>query len=465
MFDMLSRMAAAFSQPESGDWLQQRRREIMPINRVEELEGLADVFELKIDFDPDAEDDVELETFSGAVEAVAALRAAEHARRLAFAVVIRTLDEVAESGVVGEHGHSSAKAMCGAVNDLSGSDLYGLEQIRLMNRRCDMIKDACFNGDLSEDHLRLLGRVYANRRVRSLFVDKQGWFLNKARQLDFKRFSMRIARWVEVNDDDGPDPNTGHEKRTASSVQDHFSKMFQRTSTQGPLVGAAMTEIDAAYLEAEFTKDWEAAKAIHGDAVCNDLLARTGAQRRADAQAQIYADAISNPNKSVGFNLSHMVVWDQATYEEQVRRFAGAEPIPFDIDTMRCETIDGVPLEVNEAFLDSLINGVRRVVIDAKGVVINMSEKRFFTGFARIALNISQSECEWPGCHVPGSRCQADHTTPKNRGGPTTQQNASMFCRRHNRHKERGYTVWRDRDTGNIRIKTPTGYEITKHPD
>jgi len=101
-----------------------------------------------------------------------------------------------------------------------------------------------------------------------------------------------------------------------------------------------------------------------------------------------------------------MVVWDHTTYEEQWRRYAGAAPTPFNVDTMRCETADGVQLEVNEAFLDSLINGVRRVVFDAKGVVIAMSEKRFFTGFARTTLNISQSECEWPGCHVPGSRCR-----------------------------------------------------------
>ena len=40
-----------------------------------------------------------------------------------------------------------------------------------------------------------------------------------------------------------------------------------------------------------------------------------------------------------------------------------------------------------------------------------------------------------------------------------------MFCRRHNRLKERGYTVWRDPEAGNIRIKTPTGYEITKPGD
>ena len=128
---------------------------------------------------------------------------------------------------------------------------------------------------------------------------------------------------------------------------------------------------------------------------------------------------------------------------------------------MRCETTDGHQLEPNEAFLDALVNGVRRVVVDAKGVVIDMSQKRFFTGFARVALQIAHSECEWPGCHIPASRCQADHTTSHARGGPTTQQNASLFCKRHNRHKERGYTVWRDQQTGQIRIITPSGYEIT----
>ena len=471
MFDILKSMAATHTAanpvppetPQAPTLHELRRMMSMP-DRVEMLGWLVDSLERDIGFDAEATgntDPVEMRLMSNAVQAANALRAAEHARRLAFAVVLRTIDEVRESHVVDEHGHASAKAMCAAVNRLSGRDVYGIEQILNMNRGCPDIKEACFNADLSEDHLRLLARVYANRRVRAAFKQEQGWFLNKAARFDFKRFKRLVERWTQNRDVDGAEPNIAHESRGASSSQDLFTGAFQRHSTQGPIVGAAMDQIDQAYVQAEFAKDWEAAQAIHGDKTCKEHLARTDAQRRADAQAQIYADAVANPNRSKGFRIDHFVVWDSKTYEEMVRRFAGAAPRPFDIDTMQCHTSDGHLLEPNEAFLDSLVNGVRRVVVDAKGVTIDMSEKRFFTGFARTALQIGHDECEWPGCHVPSSRCEADHTTPRSRGGPTIQENASLFCKRHNRHKERGYTVWRDPTTGSIRIVTPAGVDIS----
>ena len=158
----------------------------------------------------------------------------------------------------------------------------------------------------------------------------------------------------------------------------------------------------------------------------------------------------------------HLIVWTQEAYTELLRRYGGATPTPLDPDIARCETINGQPLDMNEAFADSLTSAFRRVVVDAKGVTLDISHKRFFTGLARTGLMINHDECEWIGCHVPASHCQADHTIPKARGGPTTQNNGTLFCKRHNRHKERGYTVWRDPTTGHIRIKTPTGTEITQ---
>jgi len=45
----------------------------------------------------------------------------------------------------------------------------------------------------------------------------------------------------------------------------------------------------------------------------------------------------------------------------------------------------------------------------------------------------------------------------------TNQWNGKPGCPRHNRHKERGYTVTRDTTTGNITITTPLGDVL--HPD
>jgi len=394
-------------------------------------------------------------------QAVEALQLVEQVRRMADVIAVQVLDDVVESRVADGHGHSSVRAMYDAVNKQSGRDLYGMEQVRKMFRSCELLQSAAYEADLSWEHLRLLGRVFSNRRVRAAFIDQQGWFLNKAARFDFRRFELLVNRWEEVNDEDGPEPSDAHERRNASATQDLFTKNWQRRSTHGPLVGAAMAEIEAAYVQAEFEKDWEAAKAKHGDAVCVDLLARTDAQRRADAIAQIYADAAANTAGSAPFNFVHNIVWTAAEYEEMLRRYHGAARRQRDAATAGCTTIDGRPLDSNEAFIDSLTSAFRRVVVDARGVTIDLGEQRFFTGLSRTALHIPHDECEWIGCHVPSSRCQADHVKPKSMGGPTDQVNGAILCQRHNRHKERGYTVWRDATSGRLRIMSPAGTEIT----
>ena len=75
------------------------------------------------------------------------------------------------------------------------------------------------------------------------------------------------------------------------------------------------------------------------------------------------------------------------------------------------------------------------------------------------AAQLNAHECYWPGCHVNVKNCQIDHLTPYsealNRGGGLTNpHNAGVACGKHNRHKERGYTVERTAD-GTIEIRRP----------
>jgi hypothetical protein len=130
-----------------------------------------------------------------------------------------------------------------------------------------------------------------------------------------------------------------------------------------------------------------------------------------------------------------------------------------DPDTFRCETIDGVPRDPTEAFANAVTNKIRRVVIDATGVVIDKGSARLFTGLARDAVRIAGRECFWPGCWVPASRCETDHLHDHTRGGRTNPGNGAPACGRHNRWKQKGYRVWRD-EAGQIRTQRPDGTEI-----
>ena len=106
------------------------------------------------------------------------------------------------------------------------------------------------------------------------------------------------------------------------------------------------------------------------------------------------------------------------------------------------------------------MQSVRRVVQNAAGVTINLGRsQRLFTGLARLGVELSTTECYWPGCHISTSQCHIDHLRPAARSGCTNQQNGLPACPRHNRVKERGYTVTR-LPNGDIHITTPNGETV-----
>ena len=109
------------------------------------------------------------------------------------------------------------------------------------------------------------------------------------------------------------------------------------------------------------------------------------------------------------------IVIDDVTFARWVRKLSGADVEPDGPwrPGYRCSTIDGVRLEPGEVVAAALLGDIRRIVTDAKGVVIDMGRRnRLFTGHARLAVQIPDQSYIWPGCDVQTSRCQIDHTTP-----------------------------------------------------
>ena len=71
--------------------------------------------------------------------------------------------------------------------------------------------------------------------------------------------------------------------------------------------------------------------------------------------------------------------------------------------------------------------------------------------------------CRFPGCHIPAERCDLDHNTPYDLGGPTDVDNGTCLCRRHHRVKHRGWTVHHLQD-GSIGWTSPTGITLRDPP-
>ena len=177
----------------------------------------------------------------------------------------------------------------------------------------------------------------------------------------------------------------------------------------------------------------------------------------ADALSQIAADAVNSDKPSAPVKRVHNIIWTAESYEELLRRWVNAPARLVHPEKYNISDLDGHPLAATAAFADSLVSSFRRVVQNAAGVTINMSSPaRFFTGMARLGVQLTTTECYWPGCHVPTSRCHIDHLKPAARGGASEQVNGLPCCQRHNRIKERGYTVTRNHD-GDITITTPLG--------
>ena len=221
-----------------------------------------------------------------------------------------------------------------------------------------------------------------------------------------------------------------------------------------------MREIFEQYIEAELAADWEKAKAELGGEACFADLPRTDAQRRADALWQIFQDAAAAEPGAVAPGYVHNIVWDATTFEEMVARLDDQHvPQPLDHETYRCETLDGRPLEPTEAVVNATVSAVRRVLIDARSVTIDLGQSRLFTGNARHAVQLSSTCCVWPGCEVPASKCEIDHLHDHARGGPTSPVNGAVMCGKHNRWKQKGFTVQRDQ-AGNWHTYRPTGDQI-----
>jgi hypothetical protein len=217
-------------------------------------------------------------------------------------------------------------------------------------------------------------------------------------------------------------------------------------------------EIFSWYVDREFQHDWTTAVAEHGDGnIDATKLARTEAQRRADALLEMARAAAacppgrSRPLPTVNFLLDPTTaaaaadgeLLDPANYRDVIARSDRGHRVN--------------PAAIIGVGLWALI---RRVVIDARSVVIDMGRtQRLFTGSAREAVMLLEATCIWPGCDHPHSSCHADHTTSWTERGPTNADNGAPLCARHNYLKEQGFTITRD-DHGNWHITAPNGTTI-----
>ena len=97
-----------------------------------------------------------------------------------------------------------------------------------------------------------------------------------------------------------------------------------------------------------------------------------------------------------------------------------------------------------------------RAAAEATGEVLTVDRYRPSEQMRRM-LRARDRHCRFPGCRVPASRCDIDHTLDAQYGGATATDNLAHLCRGH--HTLKHHTGWRveQRTGGVLEWTSPTG--------
>jgi hypothetical protein len=237
-----------------------------------------------------------------------------------------------------------------------------------------------------------------------------------ARTLKFAQFSHALSYWEQHADQDGAE-------------EADFARQARRDAylVAGPdgylgrmnfgFIDGAVVANELQRLEEEFFKaDWAEAKERLGRDPHVHELARTPAQRRADAMVEMAVRSASTP----------------ADAQRPQPRFSVL--VGFETLAGRISELEGGPVVTPGSLLDWMDRATFERIVFSPGKRIECSvTSRFFTGATRRALEVRDLECCHEFCDLSADKCEMDHIVPYSEGGLTTQENGQVLCDYHNR--------------------------------
>ncbi len=400
--------------------------------------------------------------FLTAHEAAAFAGTLERVSRKLDALKIAVVDVVDRNGLYAEDGHSSAKTWVAFTCRTSGREAHRRVAFAKMFRTLDETACRYRAGQIGQDQVFELSRAFRNPRCGHQLAESEALLLEHERELTARQSEIAVQHWLSVADAEGIKQrhDSLHQHRDLR-ITPQFDGGFKIDGISGPEQGAAIKEIHDRFTATERLVDWAAAKAEHGDNVTPADLARTEAQRRADAFYTIFVNAASTPADAQRPEPLVTIIMSEDAYRAGLADIAGEEVV-FDPKRYRrwqCETLGGTTLTAGAALAAAMAGHIRRVVLGASEASISQ-KTRLFTGPLRRMIQTLDTTCVWAGCDIPSNRCQADHVTPWRTSQDTSAGNGAPLCGRHNRYKENGYHTSRDTN-GNWHIQRPNGTTIT----
>jgi len=281
--------------------------------------------------------------------------------------------------------------------------------------------EAWREGQIGTEHARAIASARRHRTEASMARDEP-MLVAQACELAFDDFERALEYWKQLADPEGADA-ADEERRAGRSVylESSYSGMWLGQMTLDPVSGSIVSA-ELNRLEHQlFEADCAEAKERLGRTPRIDQLARTSAQRRADALVEMATRSRTAPADGIRPAPLFSV-------------FVGYETIQGRI----CELENGTVLEpcALSPWMDSAY--FERAIFSLGGRVDVSVRARLFSGGTRRAIELRDRICTHPYCYEPAESCQADHIEPYADGGPTTQENGRLLCGFHNRLRNQG---------------------------
>lgn len=339
-------------------------------------------------------------------------------------------------------GHRNIRQWVRAQINCSGTEASRLRKLGVASDIVPGLGDALSEGHIGVAQAHEIARLSTHPGVGDQFGDVAPLLLDHAEHLSFEEFRVVTRRWETLADLDGAERNDemSHERRTASA---HAGVDGVAVGARGGtgMTAAEMDAIFQRFVQAEFEADVAARTATFGPDAPASRLPRTDAQRRFDALVAIFRVAIVAPADGVAPRPVVNLLVGLGTYERiTARHVAGDDSgigADVDLSVERMESDTGVAVTPADVIAASIIGHVRRVVVDAAGVVVDAGRKRrLFTGTAREMALLLAHGCGHLGCTVRAGHCDVDHVAEWERDhGHTNQSNGKPRCGSHNPYK------------------------------
>jgi hypothetical protein len=284
---------------------------------------------------------------------------------------------------------------------------------------------ALAGGEIDDEHVGVLSKLAGSprKRVADAFGEAEDLLVGYAKTMTFADFVRACRYWEEVVDPDGSEDQAADD---LAARRLHVSETFRGNvvidGQLDPISGAAFATALKRIENELFQADWAEARAIHGKAACLEDLARTPAQRRADALVEMAHRAMTAP---AGGKRPRPLFVFHVGYENSARRM--------------CELATGTVIAPGQLLPYLTEADFERIVWGPDDEILSLSKRaRFFKGADRRAMNWRDRHCQHPGCDEEAEFCQGDHDPdPWSHGGLTILSNGRLKCGSHNRYSYR----------------------------